>query len=136
MVLKAASGSRYLPCYHTKDNLAAWDGTYTQESYPCFTLDTEGCNICTSAPVFSIALLGQIVGRRSSLRLPCSIGEIGHTGYNLPILQCALYALASSLFFFKINNPFRAAALILIAFKHQNASEDPDQGELTASIPY
>lgn len=28
------------------------------------------------------------------------------------------------------------AALILTAFKHLNASEDPGQGELTVSIPY
>lgn len=63
MVLKAASGSRYLPCYHTKDNLAAWDGTYTQESYPCFTLDTEGCNMCTSAPACSISIAGADSGK-------------------------------------------------------------------------
>lgn len=39
-------------------------------------------------------------------------------------------------FSFKLNNPFTAAELILMAFKNLNASEDPGQRELTASIPY
>lgn len=49
---------------------------------------------------------------------------------------CSVCTSKQFYFSFKVNNPFTTAALILMAFKHLNASEDPGQGELTASIPY
>lgn len=133
VVLKAASNSRYLPYYHAKDNLAAWNGTHnTQESYPCFYFGY-------SKRQFSTCLLHSTGGADSGKKEQPQVALFNQGNWthriqpSCPVLcmyQQAVY------FSFKTNNPFTTAALILMAFKHLNASEDPDQGELTASIPY
>lgn len=76
--------------------------------------------------------LGQTLQRRNRHRQP--MGALLDSGNQ----TCPLLHVHQSVvyFSFRINNFFSAAALILMAFKYLNSSEDLGQTKLSVSIPY